>query len=72
MAETRLPEHISAVLPKAAHVFTISPAERGFEVAVFWRGHLVEKRTVTTRAEAHRITARLVREGATGFVEGAA
>ena len=58
MTNARLPEHVSAVLPKASHVFTISPAERAFVVRVFWRGALVETMPAATLPEAQAASCR--------------
>lgn len=69
MTDARLPEHVSAVLPKASHIFTISPGGRAFVVRVFWRGALVETMAAATLPEARRMADRLLRDGAAGFNE---
>lgn len=67
----RLPEHVSALLPKREHIYTIAGVGRGFEVRLFWRHHLTEVSTASTYAEARRIADRYVADGITGYVEGA-
>jgi hypothetical protein len=65
-----LPVHVAKLLPRVANVFTISPAEGGFDVTLFWRGHRIEVMTAGTLPEARRLAAQLSDEGATGFIEG--
>lgn len=68
----RLPEHVSAVLPKSKSVFVISPVKQGWRIEVFFAGHLTEVLLAISYPEARRIASRLTDEGASGFVEGAA